>query len=94
MPIHEWMRGCPGRTGGLDVWSIARIPSLTGLHQYDRVSGKKDDEGKTTCKVCGQRPPSKFESAAWDALMEAEAEEKRQREQSKLMRLARKGFME
>ena len=94
MPIPEWMRGCPGRSGGVDVWSIARIPSLTGLHQYDRVSHKKDDAGKTSCKVCSQRPPANVEAKAWAALMEAEAEEKRQREQAKLMRLAKKGFME
>jgi hypothetical protein len=93
MPLPKWMYGCAGRVGGIGIYAAAR-PSLTGLHRFDRMSRKKEDDGKTQCQVCDQRPPSSHEAEAWEFLMQAEAEQARVREQSKLMRLARKSYAE
>lgn len=91
MPFPEWMKGCPGRTGGISGYS-AHMPSLTGLHRFDRISRKKTDEGKTQCVVCGSRPAHGSEMEAWQYLMAAEAETERIRTQEKIMRSVARGY--
>ena len=86
-----WMQGCPGRRTG-SGWSATFQPSLTGLHHYDRISRKKEDEGSMECAVCGGRPTQKDRSAVWAFLLDAEAEQKRIREQAKLLRSMRSGY--
>lgn len=91
MPIPSWMHGCKGRSSGIGGYA-AVMPSLTGIHRFDRISKKKPDEGKTQCAVCGERPPRDHEQDAWAYLLASEAEVERIRTQERIMRSVAKGF--
>lgn len=93
MSAPSWMVGCLGRPAGIGPFAGLR-PSLTGWHRYGRVSLQKKDQGRTVCEVCGQPPRNKDANAAWEFLLEAEAEQSRIRDQARWLRLARKGFVE
>lgn len=91
MPIPDWMYGCKGKSGGIGAYAANR-PSLTGIHRFDRLSGKKVDKGKTQCAVCGSRPPHPHEQDAWEYLMAAEEETERIRTQERIMKSVAKGY--
>lgn len=84
-----YMQGCPGRIVTTGFSTDARIPSLTGLRQFDRVSHKKADEGVTKCRVCTLQPEPRFRDDAWARVVEAEAIAKEERDKRALLRVTK-----
>lgn len=71
----KWMTGCPGRDVlAADKRYSGKFPSLSGLHQFSRISRKKSDIGKTACVVCGATPKAAVAGDVWEWMLSAERE--------------------